>query len=196
MSGHREGANATISSIGGRVYVDGLRFNAQFRYPYWLFKVNQNLLLPGFRREQKRIIYVNGKRFGKADYRSGCIPLDKYRVPEEYWSDKLTNFARETFGLGCPQQSRGYYNVRLRTGEYIVVVRRTSKDYYRCLAYQKVSEEYIGDFLFDPRLETVHPRLVVQRLERIFYLLIGYLLDSLAYATVASQLDRKVAIRY
>ncbi len=195
MSSRRVRAKAIIEIEGGRIYVDGLKFDAEFRYPYWLLKVNQNAILPGLRRDQRRVIYVNGKRFGKADYRMGCIPLASYRVPEEYWSDKLTNFVRETFGLGCPRQSRGYYNIQLKTGTYIVVARKTSQGYHRCLAYRKDTEEYIGDFLFDPKLETVYPRLQVSRLERTFYILIGYMMDNLAYATVASQLSRKMIIR-
>lgn len=194
MAQIRRRPKAVITTERGQIYVDGLRFDATFRYPYWLWKVNPHLLLPGLRRDHRKIIYINGKRFGKADYREGCIPLPSYRIKEEYFSDKLTNFVREVFGLGCSRGSRGYYNIKLRTNTYVVIVRKTSAGYVRCIVYCRDTYEYVGDFLFDSEMTVVHPRLALPRLERTFCVIVGYILDSLVYATVARQLDRKLEI--
>ena len=166
---------ATIISERGDIYVQGARFDAHFRYPFWFLKVNPVFLLPGLRRDHRKIVYVNGRRFGKADYREGCIPIEGYRMKEEYFSDKLTNFIWETFGVGCPSSRRGYYNIKLRTNTYVVLVRRTSKEYIRCLVYCRDTKEYVGDFLFDRNIENVYPRLEDKRLERTFCVIIGYI---------------------
>lgn len=187
---------ATVVSEHGSIYVDSQSYDAEFRYPWWLFKVNNLLLFPGFRRDHKKVIYVNGKRCGKADYREGCIPLPAYRIPEEYLSDKWANIFRETFGLRCPKTSRGYYNIRLHSKVYIVVVRRTSEGYLRCIVHRRDSSKYIGDFLFDTTVSVVYPRLQVRGLERTFSIIIGYMMDSLMYATVANGLKRKLEISY
>ena len=189
-------ADAVITSERGNIYVDGARFDAEFRYPFWLFKINQHALLPGFRRDHCKVIYLNGKRYGKADYREGCIPLPSYRVPEEYLSDHWTNVFREISGLGCSRSSRGYYNIRLGSKTYVVVVRRTSEGYLRCIVHRRDSGRYIGDFLFDSSIEKVYPRLAVKGLERQFSIIIGYIMDSLVYTTVSFGLNRKLEVVY
>ena len=187
-------AIATITTERGNIYVDGARFDAHFRYPVWLFKLNPKLILPGLRRDHRKIVYINGRRFGKADYRDGCIPLESYRLRENRMLDKFMNFIRETFGIGCSNRSRGYYNIKLRTNTFVVVVRRSSKEYIRCIVYIRDSGDYVGDFMFDNAIENVYPRLVRHDLERTFCVIIGYIMDSLVYTTVALHLDRKLEI--
>ena len=193
--GRRRGkAIAVITTERGNIYVDGPRFDAHFRYPIWLCRLNPKLILPGLRRDHRKIVYINGRRFGRADYREGCIPLETYRLKETRLLDKFMNLLRETFGLCCSSKSRGYYNIKLKTNTFIVVVRRPSKDYIRCIVYIRDSGEYVGDFFFDAGIENVYPRLVRHDLERTFCVVIGYIMDSLVYTTVALHLDRKLEI--
>lgn len=194
MSRRKAVSDVTLTFSRGVVLIDSSRFSALIRSPNYFLSLNQKVLLPGLRRDCRRVIYVNGKRRGTADYRLGCIPLEQYRVPVEYWSDNLTNLVRETFGLGCPSHARGYYNVRLWGETYIVLVRRTTQGYYRCIVHRRSTEEYLGDFLLDPKLESVYPRMVTSRVERQFYILIGYIMDNLVYSRVVSQLERSVTI--
>lgn len=196
MGRRRSKPDAVITSERGNIYVDGSTYDVEFRYPFWLFKINQGVLLPGFRRDHCKVIYLNGKRYGRADYREGAIPLKEYRVPEEYWSDHVTNVMREFTGLGCSRSARGYYNIRLKSRTYVAVVRRTSDGYLRCIVHCRDNGRYIGDFLFDANVEKVYPRLSARGLERTFSIIIGYIMDCLVYTTVSIKLERKLEIKY
>lgn len=187
---------ATIESDRGRIYVVGDRFDAEFRYPYWLVKMNQNLLLPGFRRDHEKVVYINGKRFGVAYYHEGCIPLNRYRLRERTFLARVYNRLRETTGLFCPKSYRGYYNVKLRTGSYFAVVHTTYDGHFRGVVYDKLNEECIGEFILDENIEHVYPRIVVDKLERTFCVVVGYVMDCMVYSTVASKLNRKFEINY
>lgn len=176
---HRTRPDATVNIHKNRVFINGDTFDAELRESLWLVRLNTSLLLPGLRRTDKRVIYLNGKRCGIAEHRGGAIPLQCKRRHEEYFSDVLENRLAEVFGLCSRGRRLGYYRVKIRRCVFIVDVHRTQDGGYHCMLYTQMDDEYIGDFIFDATFSRVYTRLGVRIYEKMFCIVIGYVMSSL-----------------
>lgn len=183
-----------IISNNGEIFVQSPDMEVYYRYPRWMFKINQKLLMPGLRRDHRKIIYVNGRRYGYAEYREGAIPLTAYLDEVVYWSDNITNFIKVHFGLGCRRSRRGYFLIKLGRTEYIVLRRYTKERNIFCQIYCKSTEEFMGSFIIDSAFTKVYPQFAVNNWVRSMYTIIGYIADAAIYSTVASQLNKTLEV--
>lgn len=190
----RKKSDIRVISDGGEVFVQSPSITAYYRYPKWLFKINQHVLLPGLRRNHRKIIFVNGKKYGTAEYREGCIPLTEYLGEEVWWSDKITRFVKVHFGLGCRKNHRGYFKVKLGHYEYIVLRRYTKENNIFCHIYYKPTEELMGTFIIDSTFTKVYPQFAVDHWVNSMYVIIGYITDAVLYSTVAMQLNKTIDV--
>ncbi len=194
MSVKKKKNTTRIISTGGEIFVESPSINIYYRYPRWLFKLNQKLLLPGFRRDHRKYIFINGKKFGRAEYREGCIPLPGYIDEVRYWSDNITNYIKVHFGLGCRKSHRGYFWVKLGRQEYIVLRRYTKERNIYCQIYYKLTNAFMGSFIIDSTFTRVYPQFAVDHWVNSMYAIIGYVTDAMIYSSVAQQLNKTIDI--
>ena len=192
----RKKSDVYVILNSGEVFVQTPIADIYYRYARWLVKINPVLLFPGFRRSHKKIIYVNGKKYGRGVYKEGCIPLKSYLDEELYLSDKLVNFIKIHFGFCCRKSYRGYFSVRLGRYEYIVLRRYTKECNIFCQVYYKPTEELMGTFIIDSSFSKIYPQFTVDNWFTSMYAIIGYIADAVVYSTVASQLNRTLDVIY
>ena len=178
----------------GETFVESANLNAYYRYKRWFIHINPAFLLPGFRKDHRKKIYVNGKRYGFAEYNHGCIPLYPPLDDAPGLGFKIMNYIRIHFGLCCRRLDRGYFRVRLGTQEYVVLRRYTKERNVLCYVYYRPTNELLGSFIFDKDFNNVYPRWSVNDWVYSMYVIIGYVADAIIYASVAQQLNRRINV--
>ena len=169
--------------------------SAIYRYKWWFLKLNPRLMPPNFRREQQKLIVVNGKRRGYAEIRAGQIPLDEYRRRGLNLAGKVGQLLRDTLGFTCRQRERGYIYVKLARYSYIVLHHTTPGGLEICEVYELKSQNQIGTFIFNQDFTEVSPH---SSSDGVFYTLcviIGYVADTLVYSRVAGLLEQTIRIK-
>lgn len=185
---------AHIIFENGETFVESDRLFANFKYVKWLFQINPRLVLPGLRRDHRKKIYVNGKKYGFAEYRHGCIPMYPYlddRRGVDIW---FINWIRVHLGLCCRPSDRDYFYIKLRRQEYIVLRRYTNERNTVCKIYEKASGEMLGTFIFDSDFKNVYPHWCVDNWVYSMYVIMGYVADAVIYSAVAQELNRKIKV--
>lgn len=192
---YRDPTKIKIICDRGEIFVQGAGLSVYYRYRRWFLKINPVLLFPGFRKEHRKIIYVNGKKRGYAELRMGCIPLPDYYIDGQGLSGALRNFVRMKLGLGCRASERGYYKIYTMNLDYIVLKRFTKEQNIHCQVYRRDTGEKIGTFLYDKDCTTIYPSLAEPRLVNTFIVIMGYVTDSVLYSTVASKLNSVIELK-
>lgn len=178
----------------GETFVQSDYVSAYYRYRRWLVRVNPAVLLPGFRKDHRKKIYVNGKKYGFAEYRHGCIPMRPYLDDGQGLGFTIVNWIRVHLGLCCRRTDRGYFYIKLGPQEYVVLRRYTKERNILCQIYYKPTEEILGSFIFDKDFNNVYPHWSVDNWIHSMYVIIGYIADAVIYSTVAQQLNRKINV--
>lgn len=190
----RSRKGVSIISEGGNILVESPSMSARYRSPFWFVQVNPKLVFPCFRRDNKKIIYVNDKRVGKACYRYTCIPLESYIYDGNSLSDKLANLLRLKLGLCCDRHERGYFRVRLKQSNYIVLLRHTAENNIFCQIYCEKTSQLMGTFTFDKEMQNVYPKFGVDNWVNSMYVIIGYIAGVTVYDVVVKHLTRTINI--
>lgn len=178
----------------GETFVQSEAITAYYRYRRWVLKVNPKLLFPGFRKDHRKRIYVNGRKYGFAEFRQACIPLPQYLEDAPGIGFKFINWIRVHWGLCCRSTDRGYFYIKLGKQEYVVLRRYTKDRNIFCQIYYKPTGEMLGSFIFDKDFNNVYPHWSVDNWVRSMYVIIGYVADAVIYSTVAQQLNRRLNV--
>ena len=187
-------AAAQIIFDSGDTFVTSDRMSAYFKYKKWLFQINPRLLPPGLRKDHRKKIYVNGRKYGYAEYRHGCIPMYPYLDDRRGLDIWLLNWIRVHLGLCCRRSDRDYFYIKLRHQEYVVLRRYTNERNTVCKIYVKTTGEMLGTFIFDSDFSNVYPHWSVENWVYSMYVIMGYVADAVIYSVVAQQLNRKINI--
>ena len=194
MSGSKKKkSDVRIVFNNGETFVSGA-VSAYYRYKRWILRINPKLILPGFRKDHRKIIYVDGKKFGKGEFRQGCIPFYPYLDDSQGIGFTVINWIRVHLGLLCRKSDRGYFYVKLGRQAYIIVRRYTEESNIFCKIYHKPTGDVLGSFIFDKDFLNVYPYWSVDNWVRSMFIVMGYVADAVIYSTVASQLNREIDV--
>ena len=186
MPRQRSSKGVSIVLRKGKTYVYGPGVDVVLKDSIWMIRVNPKLLPPGFRRTDRKKLFVGRKCIGWAYQAYTGIPIDEYRRKCEYLSDVWANYICERTGIGCRERKRGYFAVCIKNTIFIVVVGKTEQGNYDCLVYTKHNSDYIGNFIISPTFETIQNRLGDMRYARKFYTVIGYVSGCLLTSAVSN----------
>lgn len=183
-----------VKATGGEVFLKAPRLNAYFRYRRWLIQINPALLFPGLRREHRKIIYVHGKKWGYAEYRGGCVPLQAFNAKAYGLKGFVLNMIRRHWGFCCSQLDRGYYYIHLRTRKYVVTRAVMNDGSIFCRVYFYPEGEPVAAFTIDSDFKKAYPSLGEYNIINTLYVIIAYVADSLLYARFAGALNHTIDI--
>lgn len=183
-----------VECINGETFLQVPHLSAYFRYRKWLIQINPKYLFPGQRKEHRKIIYVHGKKYGYAEYRGGCIPLQQFNARAYGVKALFLNLIRRRLGVACSELDKGYYYIALKTKRYIVT-RSVMKDGgIFCRVFFYPEGEAVGSFIIDKDFSKAYPTLGAYNIINTMYVIIAYVVDSLVYSRFAAALNHTVEI--
>lgn len=180
----------------GHAYVQAFNLVAHYKPRFWFLQLNPRLVLPGLRKDQRKKLYVNNKRYGFAEQRHGCIPLPPYVKEGRQLRVRLYNFIRVRLGLLCKPFERDYYWISLKSQKYIVLKHVTEEGNVRCVVYHVASQSNVGSFVFDKEFMNIYPSLGVDSPINTLLVIMGYLSEENVYSSVAKTLNRTLKVKY
>lgn len=183
-----------IRCENGETYLNCKGLYAEYRQPFWLFKVNDIFLLPGLRRNSCRTISVNNKRYGKAYFLEGCIPLPPYISEDPSPLSWVFNRVRVRLGLFCRRGWRGYFYVHLGRNKFAVTRRVTKEKLIYGKVYYYMTGEIMGTYIFNEDFTAVRLATVEGGLPNTLKVIAGYIADVSIYSTLTDCLNRKIEI--
>lgn len=178
----------------GSTFVQGRGLSVYYRYRRYLFRINQSLLFPAWRREHRKVVYANGKRYGWAEQRFGCVPIDTNRSRRRGILGVIVTFIRFHLGLFVPESMRGYYLVKIMHLKYIVTVYRGKDGLISGKICLKDTGEPVASFVFSKDLTKIYPIFGEYDVPNTVYTIIGYIADCIVYSSVAQSLNRVMEI--
>lgn len=183
-----------IICSGGSTYLTALSLNATYKNRWYWFHVNPKLLFPAFRTYNRKVIFVNGKRRGYAEMRSGLIPLSRYVIPGKGLRISLLNFVRKYIGVSTKTYERGYMFVAIKGYSYAVTQHYTADGLLFCEVFDLRTEDQIGSLTFNTDFSEVVPRTTRAGVTHTLHVIAGFVVDSLIYSQVATALTKTIKV--
>lgn len=167
---------------------------ATYRTPLWVLRLNPLLKVPGRRRSSFKVIEVNGKRWGKAYYCEGCIPMPPYISEDGRGIHRVFDAWKIHIGLGVRRANRGYFLIKLKQNKFIVLRRVTNEKRIYGAVYQYMSGDLVGTYIFDEEFKNVLLKTNEGALPNSLKVIAGYLADVSVYSQVVGLMNREVSI--
>lgn len=183
-----------VLCVAGLTYVDCAGMQALYKYRKWVLKINPALLFPAHRKEHRKLIIINGKRYGWAEIRSGMIPLPQFKLPAKNVLEAIRNFIRHRMGYLLKSYEKGYIYVAVKRGRYIVLKRKTPAGFTMCEVFRQHDGARLGHFVFSEDFTEVYPYPASVRLNALFCVIIGYVADTMVYNKAVEVLNKTIKI--
>ena len=183
------------------IVCDSGNFSAQWNdylveyYPKsWILRINPKLLMPGFVRNDRYNIYLNGAYWGYGEYRNGCIPIPSRRVAGDSLSVRMLNFVREHLGILCPDSDRGYFYVKSRHYSYVITRQFTNMGNTFYTVYYNRTKDKIATIVVNSQFTEVYYRVSIPNWKKSLYIIAGYLVGATSTMRALYEFSRDLSL--
>lgn len=178
-----------INCLFEGTFIDGGTWDAHIKPRPWIVTINPRLKPVGLRRDNKRAIYVNGRKFGKCFHCYGVPDMPTLFNGYEGISGFLAKMLVLVFGWRVPKISRGFYEIKLKNQTYIVRLRIADMGAVICHLYYKKTGEELGIFMFTPNMDKVIVNFPHYKFTSACVIMIGCVMECLANVVFSSKMN-------
>lgn len=190
----RKASDMQVVCYRGETTVMSRYVDASYTFRPWLFMLNPKLLPPGLRKHHRKIIRVNGKRRGYAEYRDGWLPLQRYELNGSGAGVYIKKWIRRNLGFLLRPYEKGYVSIHLCGFRYAVTTAYTEGGFVHCEVYDIDRQYPIGRFDFAQDFSEVYVAANTDGVSNTLQVILGYVADMEVYNSVASDLDKTINI--